>query len=73
MHGPWWQHMVSWEEVNMACCLIGTKTLTEPAGMILWTRPANERWRYIVTSSLIGWAHSQNDPWISADLLSGGA
>ena len=23
---------------------------------------ANERWCYIVTSSLIGWAHKQNDP-----------
>ena len=23
--------------------------------MILWMRPANERWRYLVTSSLIGW------------------
>ena len=23
---------------------------------------ANERWRYNVTSSLIGWAHIQNDP-----------
>ena len=26
--------------------------------------PANERWRYNVTSSLIGWKHSQNDPWL---------
>ena len=25
--------------------------------------PATERQRYIVTSSLIGWAHAQNDPW----------
>ena len=25
--------------------------------------PANERRRYIVTSSLIGWAHAQNDSW----------
>ena len=24
---------------------------------------ANERWCYIVTSSLIGWAQTQNDPW----------
>ena len=31
-------------------------------GIILWMRPANERRRYNVTSSLIGWAHSQNDP-----------
>ena len=27
----------------------------------LCVHPANERWRYIVTSSLIGWAHTQND------------
>ena len=26
---------------------------------------ANERRRYNVTSSLIGWAHTQNDPWKS--------
>ena len=31
-------------------------------GNILWMLPANERWLYIVTSSLIGWAHTQNDP-----------
>ena len=31
------------------------------AGTILWMRPANERRRYNVTSSLIGWAHTQND------------
>ena len=24
--------------------------------------PANERWRYNVMSSFIGWAHSENDP-----------
>ena len=28
---------------------------------ILYMRPASERWRYIVTSSLIGWAQVQND------------
>ena len=27
-------------------------------------RPANERRRYNVTSSLIGWAYTQNDSWI---------
>ena len=32
------------------------------AGIILYMRPANERRRYSVTSSLIGWAHTQNDP-----------
>ena len=28
--------------------------------IILFMRSAKERWRYIVTSSLIGWAHTQN-------------
>ena len=35
--------------------------------IILCIRPANERQCYIVTSSHnthIGWAHTQNDPWI---------
>ena len=29
----------------------------------LWMRTANERRRYDVTSSPIGWAHTQHDPW----------
>ena len=32
------------------------------SGIILGAGPANERRRYIVTSSLIDWAHTQNDP-----------
>ena len=32
--------------------------------VILSTGPANERRRFIVTSSLVGWAHTQNDPWL---------
>ena len=32
------------------------------SGIILFMRSANERWRYIVTSSLIGRAHTQNNP-----------
>ena len=35
---------------------------TAYSGIILLMRPANERRRYNVTSSLIGWAHAQNDP-----------
>ena len=31
------------------------------AGIVLWMHPANDRWCYNVTPSLIGWAHSQND------------
>ena len=32
-------------------------------------RTANERRRYSVTSSPIGWAHAQNDPWVNQDVL----
>ena len=32
-------------------------------GVILGMGSANERWRYNVTSSLIGLAHAQNGPW----------
>ena len=32
-------------------------------GIILCICPANERWRYIVTSSLIGGTHTQIDPY----------
>ena len=33
------------------------------AGLILVLLPANERRRYFVTMSLIGWAQAQNQPW----------
>ena len=32
------------------------------AEFILWMRPANEKWCYIVTSSPIGWVYAQKDP-----------
>ena len=32
-------------------------------GIILCMCPANGRPRYTVTSSIIGWTHTQNDPW----------
>ena len=32
-------------------------------GIIPCMCSANESRRYIVTSSLIGWAYTQNDPW----------
>ena len=35
------------------------------AGIILCMHSANERWRYIVTSSPIGWVHTKNVPCIS--------
>ena len=35
---------------------------THTTGIILWTRPTNERRRYSATLSLIGWAQKQNGP-----------
>ena len=35
----------------------------------MFMHPANERWCYIVTSSLIGWAHTQNDPCVCNTML----
>ena len=35
-------------------------------GLILGLHPANERPRYFVTKSLIGWAQAQNQPWLHA-------
>ena len=46
-----------------ARCPIGWCKMCIP-GIILCLGSANERWRYLITSSLIGWAHTQNDPWI---------
>ena len=34
------------------------------AEIIFYMHPANERRRYLVTSSFIGWAHTENDPCI---------
>ena len=35
----------------------------DKTGIILCMHPANERWCYSVTPSLIGWVHTQNDAW----------
>ena len=42
---------------------IGHPCQSKIAVIILCMRPANEGRRYNVTSSLIGWAHTLNDPW----------
>ena len=34
------------------------------SGIIMCMRPVKERRHYTVTSSLIGWAHTQKDPWL---------
>ena len=43
----------------------------EMAEIILGMVPLNERWRYFVTSSLIHWAHTQNDNWMATGLRRG--
>ena len=40
----------------------GVHTAGEFSGIILGMGSVNERRRHSVTSSLIGWAHTQNDP-----------
>ena len=44
-------------------CVVWSCPSCNVAGIILCMRPANARWCYIVKSPLIGWVHSQNDPW----------
>ena len=43
--------------VNISVCMSAQICLY--SGVISCIRPANERWRYIVTSSLIGWVHTK--------------
>ena len=38
------------------------ENLSVTPGIVLWMRAANEWRRYVVTSSLNGWVHSQNNP-----------
>ena len=52
--------ILSWSFVFLYSLYYTTFNVT---GVILCIHPANERWSYIVTLSVIGWAHTQNDPW----------
>ena len=56
----------TWRYMYVTIYYISTRNIfifTHYTGIILCMCPANERWRYIVTSSLIGWVYVQNDPW----------
>ena len=55
-----WCHR-SWSWLHIGSCNGFLSDGTCP-GISLCLCPANERRRYIVTWSLIGWAHTQNDP-----------
>ena len=60
-----WQYVLALVQ-TIAWRRTGNKPLSEPmmtySGIILCMRPANGRRRCNATSSLIGWAHTQNDP-----------
>ena len=76
----WWSHSYgfTWWPWHLMMTLTPNSNSNKPLSgseMILFTDayayrdhlcmcPANERRRYIVRSSLIGWAHTQNDPCI---------
>ena len=63
-----WMELLEKETINNCC---STQSGLRPfhAGIILCMHPANERRRYNVTSSLIGWAHSCNDTWFHVCVL----
>ena len=63
MQRTWRQNVAT---LHMGLRVIKGNTVT---GIILYMRPANKRRRYIVMSSLIGWAHAHNGPcsqWVNA-------
>ena len=51
--------------ISYSCPIQTKRFLYVITGVLLCMRPANEWRRYIVTSSLIGWAHAKNGPWIA--------
>ena len=61
----WLDHLSeNWTKQNFhKLSIMSSQTLRDMAGIILCMRPANKRWRHSVTPSLIGWPHTQNDPW----------
>ena len=65
-------HLLSWGcELHSLCWWRKLKfcSVCFPPGIILCMYPANERWHYTVTPSLIGCAHTQNDPGVQSSVL----
>ena len=60
-------HDIDSNQVSQPGSKQSSKQMVGSSEIILCVRPANEIWRYIVTSSLIGQVHTQNDPWIHSD------
>ena len=63
---------MSWTSVWSVSCVVHDRLFWDHSG---YMGSANERRRYKVMSSLIGWAHSQNDPcscmWLTGCWLPG--
>ena len=49
--------------ISHICSCRAVNSIASYSGIILGMGSANERERYVVTASLIGWTPAQNDPW----------
>ena len=49
--------------IPIASNQIKVEWLSESTGLILGLHPANQRWNYFVTTSLVGWSQAQNQSW----------
>ena len=62
-----WIYDLQWKEYHYIFKFIEIDNMLlfdySNAEIVLCMHPANERQHYIVTSSLTGWAHTQNDAW----------
>ena len=58
-----WHNTVLWGQAPESLIIWLGKRSVQDSRIILGMGSANERRRYIVTTSLIGWAHHQIDPW----------
>ena len=64
---PLWRHCNVWGQ-DIGCF----SWILKSAGIILCMCPAKERWCYTAMQSLIGWAHTQDDPWECAQPMRDG-
>ena len=70
MHRKFWSKLRTWFPINTCGWDLLDRKLVYclrdilSTGIKLCVGLANERRRYIVTSSLIGWAHTQSNSWI---------
>ena len=56
-------HVIVLVVISKGFRVVNSDAYIASSGLILGVRPANERHRYKVTASLIGWAQTQNQPW----------